>query len=228
MAGDKARARNGFAKVMALAPDGYWARRSIEVWADPSDGDDSSPDLLALYEVHKETDIGGHLLFHAVLELTASGEMDAPRLSTALYLLVLLVDHHSVSPLWDDGLWLAADLLHASGRHGDEARLLEEALLPHPGRGIDSLHSQFVQKVRYRLALLYRRQGRREEALYQLGLVLSSHDSLRLKDDALWHIAHICAVEGKEAGEEKALRTLLECCPWSRYADRVRGRLEAR
>lgn len=215
-------------------PESYWARRAVEVLAQEGAGNSArtpaAPTLLRLYDALKGTGIAGHLLYYAARELAAppaspDTARDAERRCQAVYLLVLVVDHHSTSPLWDDALWFAADLLHEDGHLGDEVRLLEEALLPHPGRGIDTLLGRFVQKVRYRLARLYVRQGRHEEALYQLSLVINLHASLPLKDDALWSIARICAGIGDEGKEREALLLLLECCPWSRHTARVQRRL---
>jgi len=231
---------SGLAAVGALErlvlryPSGYPARRGIELFMQHESeltGQAISPAgvLLGLYPAARETDVAGHLLFHAAswhaahTPAQAAGGPDDPR-RDALYLLMLLVDHHPDSPLWDDAVWEGADLLRQMGYPGDETALLEEALLPGPGRGMDWLAGRFVQRVRFRLAGLYERQGRYGEALRQLGLVVNLHQPLPLKDDALWRAARIHATLGDVDSERKALRSLVEQCPWSRYVERARER----
>ncbi len=120
---------------------------------------------------------------------------------------------------------MAADLLAELGYRGDETKLLEEALLPHPSRGYDTLIDTFSARLRWRLAGLYQRQGKFDQALYQLELVVNVHDSLPMKDDALWRSARIYATLGKHDAERRTLTFLIEQCPWSRHLDAARERL---
>ena len=212
-------------KVIDADPESYAARRAVELLfqhreALARSGVLVSDELLDMYERHKDSLLAGHFLFYSALSLSDNGPSQA-----SLYLLMLLVDHHSASPLWDDGVVHAADLLSALGRHGDEALLLEEALTPRPGRGSDALADAFCQRLRIRLAGLYERQGRYDEALYQLELSLNYHPVESLKDDALWSIAQIYRTQGDRDREARALAFLLDSCPWSRHAARARERL---
>lgn len=225
--GDSLRGSVTLVKVVENQPDGYWARRAVEtLWErrrELAAAGFSLPELLGgLYEEHKEESIAGHLLFYDALWFARPG---AGMEKEAIYLLLVLIDHHSASSLWDDGVWLAADLLHRLGRAGDETEILETALLPTSSRGIDALADGFSQKVRYRLARLYTRQGRYGEALHQLALVVNLHRGLKLKDDALWQTAHVYAVLGDKEREAKALEFLVEQCPWSRLKDRAAARI---
>jgi len=214
-----------FSRAITRFPAGYWARRALErLWELDeqlyAEGQLSGPLYLSLYDSLKYTNLAGHLLYYTALwhRRHAGREL-------ALYHLVLLVDYHSTSSLWDEAVWMTADLLSEAGYVGDETAILEEALVPHPGRGIDSLTSGFVQKVRHRLALLYERQGRYDEALYQLRLVVNVHSPLQLKDDALWIMGRIYATLGDVEREHKALAFLVENCPWSRWTAEARERL---
>lgn len=214
-------------KLVEEYPESYWARRAVEtLWErrlELTAAGFSYPELLGgLYEKHKEDGIAGHLLFYDALWFARPG---AGLEKEALYLLLVLVDYHPSSALWDDGVWLAADLLRRLGRVGDEARILEAALLPTSSRGIDALADGFSQKVRYRLARLYLRQGRYREALRQLSLVVNLHRGLKLKDDAMWQTAQVYAVLGDKEREAKALEYLVEQCPWSRLKDGAVARI---
>ena len=225
--GDSLRGSLTLVKVVEKHPESYWARRAVEtLWErrrEVAAAGFSLPELLGgLYEEHKETSIAGHLLFYDALWFARPG-VGMER--EAIYLLLVLIDHHPASSLWDDGVWLAADMLHRLGRAGDETEILETALLPTSSRGIDALADGFSQKVRYRLARLYTRQGRYGEALRQLALVVNLHQGLKLKDDALWQTAHVYAVLGDKEREAKALEFLVEQCPWSRLKDRAVARL---
>lgn len=214
-------------KLIEEHPESYWARRAVEtLWErrlELTAAGFSYPELLGdLYEKHKKDGIAGHLLFYDALWFARPG---AGSEKEALYLLLVLVDYHPESALWDDGVWLAADLLRRLGRAGDEARVLEIALRPTSSRGIDALADGFSQKVRYRLARLYLRQGRYREALRQLSLVVNFHRGLKLKDDAMWQTAHIYAVLGDKKREAKALQYLVKQCPWSRLKDQAVARI---
>jgi len=223
-------------RLIERHPGSYWARRAVELLAQQDEslcrlGIPLGPMLEGYYERLKSTPIAGHLLYYAALwRLHPTGVADTPpgslTSSGALYLLLVLIDYHQDSPLWDDSLWLAADVLREAGFRGDEASLLEEALIPHPGWGTDELAGGFVQKVRYRLAKIYAAQGRFEEALDQLSLVVNLHPALPLKDDAVWEISKTYAALGDEENERKALEFLLENLPWSRYAAEASLRLE--
>lgn len=223
--GSIGRALTLYRKAIRARPNGYWARRSLEeleeAHAELTKAGISHPEVLSsLYEELKYTSLAGHLLFRLATCHQRHGEI-----ADALYPLVVLVDYHSDSSLWDDALWLAADLLAGLDRPGDETKLLEIGLLPHPSRGIDTLAGGFVQKVRYRLASLYERQGRYDEALYQLELVVNLHSPQTLKDDALWNISRIYATLGDEARRKKALNFLISTLPWSRWVDQAKQEL---
>ncbi len=225
--GDGLRGSLALIKVVEEHPESYWSRRAVEVlWErrlDLAAAGFSYPELIGeLYEELKDSGIAGHLLFYDALWFARPG---AGTEKEALYLLLVLVDHHHASALWDDGVWLAADLLSRLGRAGDETRILEIALMPTSSRGIDALADGFSQKVRYRLARLYVRQGRYREALRQLALVVNLHSGLKLKDDAMWETAHVYAVLGDKEREAKALEYLVEQCPWSRLKDQAVARI---
>jgi len=218
-------------QVVRQWPDSYWARRSVELLVEfglqlAALGVDPDVLLLEIYPLVDESSVRGLLLFHAAQWMvTHRAPGDVRR---ALYHLLILVDHHHESPRWDDGLWLAAELLHDLQRYGDEARLLQEALVPHPHRGTDYLSGAFVQRVRVRLARLFERQARYEEALFQLGLVVNLHSPMPLKDDALWSMARIYAAQGRTAREVGVLSFLVEHCPWSRFSGQARRRIDNR
>jgi tetratricopeptide (TPR) repeat protein len=162
--------------------------------------------------------VAGHALFYyAALEaLEPQGE------EASLRTLLKIIDFHHSSPLWDDALFLAADTLARLGFRGDETRLLEESLLPNPARGIDAMHDGFAQRVRLRLAQRYLAQGRYEEALYQLDLVVNKGSGLKWKDDALWLAARVFAKAGDIPRSCSTIRALLESCPWSKYVQAAR------
>ncbi|MBM4352472.1 MAG: hypothetical protein FJ109_01540 [Deltaproteobacteria bacterium] len=214
--------------ILEEGDDAYWSRQAVEQVAamDGSlarKGVSAAGVLLAHYSMDPRSPLAAHLLFHGAKLMAGTGQDQDERL--ALYLLLRLIDEHSPSPLWDDAVWLAADICRDRGYRGDETAVLEEALLPHPGWGTDALSGRFVQKVRYRLARLYERQGRREKALFEYALVINFHDGLALKDDALWRIAVVHADLGNDELEQEALRMLLSECPWSRHAAQARERL---
>ena len=210
----------------------YWASRGIEQFHEWARTELSEQQLsvlmVGLYEQYKETPVAGHLLFHAAgsdLGETPKAVL-TPSVWRGLYHLQLLIEYHSSSPLWDDAVWMAAEQLAALGQSGDEARLLERALLPQPGRGNDTLAGAFCGKVRLRLAGLYERQGRYEDALYQLGLVINIHPDASLKDDALWQLASIHATCGEFDLQHEALTLLVAHCPWSRHHKAAREQLK--
>jgi tetratricopeptide (TPR) repeat protein len=184
--------------------------------------------MVKMYDRFKETPVAGHFLFHAAV--SDLGEIPDVRLTPAvwrgLYHLLMLIEHHSSSPLWDDAVWMAAEQLAAVGRSGDEARLLESVLLPQPGRGTNELAGAFSGKVRLRLAGLYEQQGQYDEALYQLGLVVNIHPDSSLKDDALWQLSRIHATCGEFALQRKALQLLVLEYPWSRHDKAAREQLK--
>jgi len=214
--------------LLAEGDDDYWSRQAVELIAGMEEplarmGVSAVGVLLAHYVQAPSAPLASHQLFHGARLMAATGQQQDVHQS--LYLLLTLIEEHSPSPLWDDAVWLAADICRQQGYRGDETQILEEALLPHPGWGTDALSGRFVQKVRYRLARLYERQGRTDKALRQYALVINFHDGLALKDDALWRIAAVNADLGKRELEQKALRMLVNECPWSRYAPRARERL---
>ncbi len=178
---------------------------------------------LGAYGRVKERRVAGHLLFYAVKDKMAEGTM-APR--QALGLLLMLVDYHPESPLWDEGAVWAADLLRQMGKMGDEVRFLEEVLLPNRARGMDQLLDGFAQRLRLRLAALYGRQGRFDDALIQLGWVINSSDQRSLKDDGLWLAYQIQSWKGDQEGARRTLEFLVRECPWSRHVERARAELK--
>jgi len=179
--------------------------------------------FLSLYEQVKRHRVAGHLLYFTARDILAVRSESRRR---ALYLLLLVIDHHPESALWDESVWLAADLLKELGRVSDEARLLEDALLPNRARGMDSLLDGFAQKVRLRLARIYVRQGRNEDALRQLDWVVNLHGQQSLKDDGLWLASKVRGMQGDLVGERRALEFLVENCPWSRHVESAKRRLE--
>ena len=214
--------------ILDEGDDTYWSRQAVELVVQLEEplarkGVSAAGLLLAHYTGNPSAPLASHFLFHGAALMARTGQEKDLRL--ALHLLLTLLEEHSPSPLWDDAVWLAADLCRDLGYRGDETALLEEALLPHPGWGSDALSGRFVQKVRYRLARLYERQGRTDQALREYALVINFHDGLALKDDALWHIADLHAHLGDRELELKALRLLVSECPWSRHASKARERL---
>jgi hypothetical protein len=208
--------------------DDYWSRQAVELVAGMEEalagkGVSAAGMLLTYYSNDPRAPLASHLLFHGARLMAGTGQDKDRRL--ALYLLLTLIDEHSPSPLWDDAVWLAADICRDLGYRGDETRILETALLPHPGWGSDALSGRFVQKVRYRLARLYERQGRADKALREYALVINFHDGLALKDDALWRIAVVHGSRGESTLERKALMLLVDECPWSRHAPKAKERL---
>lgn len=220
-------------ELLRSAPSSYWARQALEhLWRLRSEGGEGSlHDLcVAWYEQDKESPLSGFFLTWAARDLLSGWDSSRGADSVArrgLRLLLMVVEHHGDSALWDDAVWRAADLLEALGHRGDESRLLEEALLPRPGRGTDTLVGAFAGRVRLRLAGLYERQGRYEEALRELRLVVNVHGQRSAKDDALWSMARIYATLGERDEERRALAFLLEHCPWSRHAAAAQQRLSA-
>jgi len=212
-------------KAIETDPTAYQARRGVEVlWqhreAIAASGQPVDSVLLPLYEKLKGTELAGHLLFYSAQWLKETGAgRNGP---SAFYLLLLLADYHSDSPLWDDAVVLAADMLAEWGMVEDEIRLVEEALVPRPRRGYGALSDDFSQQLRYRLALLYEKRERYDEALRQLELVVNYHSVESQKDDALWAAARIYRVSGDPESSIQTLRFLLEACPWSRHADEAR------
>jgi len=219
-------ALTSFSELLARDPDSYWARRSIEELYYHSDAPlqakTASDFLRNQYPTLADTRLAGHVLFY-LARLAARLPDGTPRDSIA-YLLAL-VDRHPESPLWPDAVWQTADLLAAEGYPTDEVRLLEECLLPRPHRDIEFLSSDFLQRVRLRLAGRYERQGRYGEALYQLGLVVNHHAALSPKDDGLWLAARIHRTRGEWKKERQALETLLQSFPASRHASKAGRRL---
>lgn len=220
-----------FERLVEDHPDSLWARQGFELlWRMRTSGSEAALGrrYVSWYQRLQETSLAGHCLYFGALALLAdpdSRSEAAEDTRLALHLLLLLFEHHSDSVRWDDGVLLAADLLAELGYRGDETRLLEAALLPHPSRGYDTLLGGFSARLRLRLANLYRRQGKHREALYQLSLVVNAHDSLRLKDDALWRSARIYATLGRSDAERRTLMFLVEHCPWSRHLAAARERL---
>ncbi len=122
--GDSLRGSLTLVKVVEKHPESYWARRAVEtLWErrrEVAAAGFSLPELLGgLYEEHKETSIAGHLLFYDALWFARPG-VGMER--EAIYLLLVLIDHHPASSLWDDGVWLAADMLHRLGVRGTKRR----------------------------------------------------------------------------------------------------------
>lgn len=227
---DAGRTQEGMRQLSGVIlghPDSVAAGEAVKALAQVGNGVAERADvgkvLLGLYERVKERRVAGHLLYYAATE-TLKGRAKARE--RALYLLLLVVDYHPESALWDESVWLGADLLRDLGRRSDEARLLEDALLPNRARGMDALLDGFAQKVRLRLAELYARQGRTQEALIQLNWVVNSHSQVGLKDDGLWLAGRIWRMRGDAAGERRALQFLVENCPWSRHEEAARKRLE--
>ncbi len=220
-----------FERLLLDHPETFWARQGFELlWRLREPGTEAhlGRRYASWYQQLSGTSLAGHSLFYgaqALLALPGVLQSVTPESREALHLLLLLIEHHSDSVRWDDGVLLAADLLASLGYRGDETRLLEEALLPHPSRGYDTLVDVFSARLRLRLARLYQRQGKFTKALYQLGLVVNVHDSLSLKDDALWRSARIYATLGKADAERRTLTFLVEHCPWSRHLDAARERL---
>ena len=215
--------------VVSGHPETYWARVAVKTLWDHRHALEkngiSFPGLMeALYEETRETAVAGHLLYSAS-EWALGEDNDV---DSALVYLVTLVDYHSHSALWDDAVWLAADILHDRQRFGDETEILEEVLRPHPGRGYDAQVDDYTQKVRGRLAGLYEKQGRYDEALHQLELVVNVHSTQSRKDDALWASARIYAMKGESEEEIRTLEYLIAHCPWSRHVDRAKQRVEER
>jgi len=230
-AGDDSLADVHFERLLLDYPDSLWARQGFELlWRTRKPGLEVNlgQRFASWYQSLAGTSLAGHSLYYGAQALLtrpeAKNSVTEESLS-ALHLLILLVDHHSDSVLWDDGVMLAADLLADLGYRGDETKLLEEALLPHRARGYDALVGSFSARVRLRLSGLYRRQGKFRDALYQLSLVVNVHDTLSLKDDALWRSATIYATLGRSDAERRTLMFLIEQCPWSRHLDAARERL---
>jgi hypothetical protein len=220
-----------FQQLLLDYPDSLWARQGFELrWRlrKPGSAARLGQAYVSWYQKLARTSLAGHSLYYgaqALLDTPGARTSVTSESRQALYLLLLLVEHHTDSVRWDDGLVLAADLLAELGYRGDETRLLEEALLPHPSRGYDTLLDSFSARLRWRLSGLYLGQGKFEQALYQLELVVNVHDTLRLKDDALWRSARIYATLGRQDAERHTLMFLIEQCPWSRHLDAARERL---
>lgn len=177
---------------------------------------------LSRYERLKYSRVAGHLLYLAVQDGRWAGAVGTRK---ALYLLLLLVDYHPESPYWDEAVEGAADMLSGMGFVADEVRLLEDALLPNRARGMDALLDGFAQRLRLRLARLYARQGRFEEALIQLGWVINAHSAVTLKDDGLLLASDVQRWQGDLEGAKRTLQFLIRECPWSRHVESVRNRL---
>ena len=220
-----------FDRLLVDHPESYWARQGFELrWRLRDPGEEAALGSLFVswYPRLAATPLAGHTLYYgaqALLALPGTRTSVTEESCTALHLLLLLLEYHGDSVRWDDGVLMAANLLASLGYRGDETRLLEEALLPRPSRGYDTLIGAFSGKLRLRLASLYQRQGKFEEALYQLELVVNVHDSPSLKDDALWRSAGIYATLGRTEAEFRTLTFLVEHCPWSRHLDVARTRL---
>lgn len=210
-------------------PETWWARRSLEeLWRGRDNlgrKEKFVSVMVGLYPAVAQTQLAGHVLFYAAQAHLAA---PCPRPGRALFHLLMVVDRHPHSPLWDDALWLVADLLRDLGRPADETRILEQALLPTVARGIDALADGFTGKVRLRLGRLYRLQGRYEEALRQLTLVVNVHSETKLKDDAFWELARVYRAAGDAALETRALQYLVRYCPWSRHKRAAEKRIHTR
>jgi hypothetical protein len=229
--GDSALVDLHFKRLLLDHPDSLWARQGFELrWRlrKPESAARLGQLYVSWYQQLARTSLAGHALYYgaqALLAIPGARTSVTKESRQALYLLLLLVEHHTDSVRWDDGLLLAADLLAELGYRGDETRLLEEALLPLPSRGYDTLLDSFSARLRWRLSALYLGQGKFEQALYQLELVVNVHDTLSLKDDALWRSARIYATLGRQDAERNTLMFLIEQCPWSRHLDAARERL---
>ncbi len=223
-------ARARLERLVVRWPTSYWARRGTELVHMEARklakaGEMPAEWLLEWYRRNPPTILSGHLLYYASRIL----HEESPETNEAsFYLLMLLFDHHTDSPLWTSGAWMAFDLLKEMGREGDESRLLEEALLPNDHRGTDTLTGPFAEKVRLRLARLYERQGRYEEAERALVWVINYHHTVSLKDDALWMLARVYRSQGRPADRTSALRFLVHHCPWSRHLEEAQRILDGR
>jgi tetratricopeptide (TPR) repeat protein len=215
-----------FTGLLAQEPDSYWARRAIEELYQHADNplraQIAGDFLRKQYPTLAGTRLAGHVLFY-LAKLATRLPGGTPK--DSIPYLLALVDRHPESPLWPDAVWQLADLLAAEGFPSDEVRLLEECLMPRHHRDIEFLSSDFLQRVRLRLAGKYERQGRYSEALYQLGLVVNHHAALSPKDDGLWMAARIHRTRGEWRKEQQALETLLRSFPTSRHAAKADRRL---
>lgn len=121
--------------------------------------------------------------------------------------------------LTDDAFYVASLFLEDVGKYREAVDVLEEMLAPkEQPYGGSSLERPRFPQAAYRIAILYRDRFHDEaRARRELWRMVEEHFDSRLTDDALWQLARLERQSGNEEAACKALDTLKEKKPDSRF-----------